>query len=245
MPRCARLRTVAAEAASAGGSPVHDPHVARPFARNRFVQALAGAYLGVWALAAIAPYDRSDWLLENLLVFAVVPALVATHRRFAFSNFSYLLIAVFLSLHAVGAHYTYSLTPFGDALAATFGLPRNPYDRLVHFSFGLLLGYPLRELGRRVLHLRGGWSYAVPVFATLFFSAGYEIVESWTARIVDPALGQAYLGTQGDEWDAQKDMALALAGALLASAATALYRRRTGREPWSILRDALRRAEPA
>jgi putative membrane protein len=167
--------------------------------------------------------------------------LAATHRAFAFSNFSYLLIAVFLSLHAVGAHYTYSLTPFGDCLARTFGLPRNPYDRLVHFAFGLLLAYPLHELARRVAHLHGGWSYAVPLFAVLFFSSGYEIVESWAARIVDPALGQAFLGTQGDEWDAQKDMTLALVGGVLALAATAAYRRRTGREPWSLLRDALAR----
>lgn len=200
---------------------------------------LAAAYLAVWTVAALAPLDRSDWLLENLLVFVSVTLLVATHRLFVFSNFSSLLIAVFLSLHAVGAHYTYSLTPFGDALSAAFGLSRNPYDRLVHLAFGILIAYPMHELARRVLHLHGGWSYAVPVFAMLALSSGYEIVESWAARIVDPSLGQAFVGAQGDEWDSQKDMTLALSGAGIALAATALYRWRTGREPWSILRGAL------
>jgi putative membrane protein len=200
---------------------------------------LVAAYLAVWGAMAIAPHDRSDWLLENLLVFAAVAALVATHRLFVFSNFSSLLVAIFLSLHAVGAHYTYSLTPFGDSLAALLDLSRNPYDRLVHLAFGILLAYPLHELARRALHLRGGWSYAVPIFAMLSLSSGYEIAESWAARIVDPSLGQAFVGAQGDEWDAQKDMTLALAGGCLALAATALYRRRTGREPWSILRGAL------
>jgi len=185
---------------------------------------------------ALEPLDRGDWLLENLVVFAAAAVLLATQRLFVFSNFSYLLIAIFLSLHAVGAHYTYSLTPFGDWLAATFGLPRNPYDRLVHFSFGLLLAYPLHELARRVLHLHGGWSYALPTIAILSLSSFYEIVESWAARIVDPSLGQAFLGTQGDEWDAQKDMTLAIVGAAIALSASALVRARSSREPWLWLR---------
>ncbi len=213
-----------------------DPHVARPFARNPFLQAVAAGYLAVWGALAITPFDRGDWLLENLVVFAAAALLVASHRAFVFSNFSYLLIAIFLALHAVGAHYTYSLTPFGDWLARNFELSRNPYDRLVHFTFGLLLAYPLHELARRVLHLHGAWSYALPLIAVLSLSSGYEIVESWAARIVDPELGQAFLGTQGDEWDAQKDMTLAIVGATITLAASALYRARTGREPWVWLR---------
>jgi putative membrane protein len=231
----------AGPAARRGGEAIHDPQVARRFTENRFLQALAAAYLAVWVAAAIAPLDRGDWLLENLLVFAGAAALVATHRVFVFSNFSYLLIAIFLALHAVGAHYTYSLTPFGDWLAATFDLARNHYDRLVHFAFGLLLSYPLHEVARRALHLRGGWSFALPAIALLALSSGYEIVEWWAARVVDPALGQAFLGTQGDEWDTQKDMTLALSGAAIALAASALYRAGTGREPWLWLRGGARR----
>jgi len=197
---------------------------------------ILAAYLAIWLAMAIGPSDRGDWLLENLVVFAAAAVLLLTHRALALSNFSYLLIAVFLALHAVGAHYTYSLTPFGDWLAATFDLSRNPYDRLVHFTFGLLLAYPLHEIARRVLHVHGGWSYALPLVAILSLSSAYEIVESWAARIVDPELGQAFLGTQGDEWDAQKDMTLAILGAALSLGGSALYRSRSGREPWLWLR---------
>jgi putative membrane protein len=218
------------------GGPVLDPQVARPFRESRVQQTLLAAYLALWLAMAIEPHDRGDWLLENLVVFAAAAALLATRRAFAFSNFSYLLIAGFLALHAVGAHYTYSLTPFGDWLAATLGLSRNPYDRLVHFAFGLLLAYPVHEMARRILHVHGGWSYALAAIAILALSSFYEIVESWAARIVDPELGAAFLGTQGDEWDAQKDMTLAIVGAAIALASSALYRARSGHEPWTWLR---------
>ena len=214
---------------------VHDPHIARPLRENRFLQALLAAYLLVWSVAAISPHARDDWALENLAVFLFATLLGLTHRRFAFSNLSYLLIFLFLLLHAMGAHYTYSLTPLGFWLQDAFALARNHYDRIVHFAFGLLLTYPVRELTRRVLHVHGFWSYGVPAIVALSLSSGYEIIESWAARIVDPELGTAFLGTQGDEWDAQKDMALALAGALLGLAASELYRARTGGEPWRLL----------
>ena len=219
-----------------GGRPVHDVHIAHPLPGNRFLRGLLWVYAVVFAVAAIGPHSRGDWLLENLLVFAFFGVLAATHRRFVFSNFSSLLIFVFLVLHAWGAHHTYSLTPLGFWLQDAFGLSRNHYDRIVHFAFGLLFAYPLHELARRTLHLRDGWSYAVPALATLALSSSYEIVEWWAARLVNPELGTAFLGTQGDEWDAQKDMALALLGAGIALVATALYRRRTGREPWDLLR---------
>ncbi len=173
---------------------------------NRPLQALLVGYALLWIALAIAPKYRSDWLLENLLVFAFVGLLIATFRRFQFSNTSYALFALFLALHTYGAHSTYAETPFGFWLRDTLGLPRNPYDRIVHFSFGLLLTYPLRELSQRVLKLRHVWAYVIPFMVILAMSAGYESIEAWVARIVSPELGAAYLGTQGDEWDAQKDM---------------------------------------
>ncbi len=189
---------------------------------RRFVSGIAVIYATVWLLAALAPLDRSDWLLENLLVFALVPVLVVTYPRFAFSRVSYLLIASFLSLHAMGAHYTYSKTPLGFWIQEAFSLERNHYDRLVHFAYGLLLTYPVRELALRALGLRGAWSWIIPVMFALSLSAGYEIAEWWAARVVDPDVGIAFVGTQGDEWDAQKDMTLALLGALVCLATTAL-----------------------
>ena len=155
-------------------------------------------------------------------------------RRFVFSNFSCLAILLFLALHAVGAHYTYSETPIGEWAQRTWGWRRNHYDRFVHFAFGLLLVYPLREIALRVLRPRPLWSWLLPFLAVLALSSCYELIEAWVAWVVSPELGIAYLGAQGDEWDAQRDMTAAFAGALLAWA-TAAFRRATGDEPWVLL----------
>jgi len=210
------------------------PHlpVGVPLRDNRFLQALLFAYAVCWGILAIAPVSRETWLLENLLVFGLIGLLAATHRRFVFSNLSYALIFAFLALHAVGAHYTYSAVPAGHWLQEAFGFTRNPYDRAVHFAFGLLLGYPLRELTLRVAHVHGAWSFVVPVLAILGLSSSYEIIESWAARIADPELGISFVGAQGDIWDGQKDMTLALVGALVALTAGAWRRRQSGHEPY-------------
>jgi putative membrane protein len=183
--------------------------------RTTLLQGLVVGYGLLWIALAIAPHDRQDWLLENILALAAVVTLVATYRRFQFSTTSYLLITAFLSLHAVGAHYTYAEVPFGFWLQRAFELSRNPFDRLVHFSYGLLLAYPLRELLIRLAGVTSGWSYYLPVSGMLAQSGAFEIAETIVAEIVSPELGAAYLGMQGDEWDAQKDMLAAFCGALL------------------------------
>ena len=124
-------------------------------------------------------------------------------------------------LHAIGAHYTYAEVPFGFWLKDVLALSRNPFDRLVHFAYGLLLVYPLREVLVRLAGLRGGWSYFLPVSGVLAQSGFFEVVEAMVAMVVSPELGSMYLGTQGDEWDAQKDMAAAFAGAALTMMVTA------------------------
>jgi len=192
-----------------------------------------GVFLVAWTALAIAPRFRADWLLENYPTFIAVPALVWSWRRFRFSNRAYVQGTLFLLLHTVGSHYTYSEVPAGDWVRDAFGLARNHYDRLVHFAFGALLLRPIRELG-----FGRGRGRAPGELATLYFSVSgvafwsmlYEIVEWVTARIADPAAGTAYLGTQGDPWDAEKDMACALVGSLLAAGVEALLdRRRTER----------------
>jgi putative membrane protein len=208
------------------------PHVGIPIQDNSFLRELVLIYVGVWMLGAMAPVDRSTWLLENLLVFAAVAVLIATHQRFVFSNLSYGLIIAFLGLHVVGSHYTYSEVPLSGRVASVFDLDRNHYDRLVHFAFGLMIAYPLREIGLRTLHVHRGWSYVVPVIATLALSSFYEILEFWAARLTSPETGIAFVGAQGDVWDGQKDMALALAGACIAMGLTWAWRKRTGCEPW-------------
>jgi putative membrane protein len=183
--------------------------------RNKLLLGLLGWYGLLWTALAIAPHDRQDWLLENILAISAVVALVATYRRFQFSTPSYLLITVFLSLHAVGAHYTYAEVPFGSWLQEVFGLSRNPFDRLVHFAYGLLLAHPLREILIRLAGVGSFWSYYLPISGMLAQSGFFEVVEAMVAQIVSPELGAAYLGTQGDEWDAQNDMIAAFSGAVL------------------------------
>ncbi len=185
------------------------------FADNRVLHILVAVYGAVWLAAAIAPFNRFDWFLENLLVFAFAGLLVATYRVFPLSDLSYTLIAVFLSLHAVGAHYTYSESPMGFWLQEAWNLERNHYDRLVHFIFGLFFSYPLREAAGRGTRASGPWLYALSLASVMALSSLYEILEWAIAEIVDPEAAFAFLGTQGDVFDAQKDSGLAAAGAIL------------------------------
>jgi putative membrane protein len=192
-------------------------------------------------LLAIEPHDRADWLLENSLLFVAVGVLIATRRVLPLSRFSYTLIFFFLCLHAVGAHYTYSLVPYdawcesltGRTFSSLVGWERNHYDRLVHFLFGLLLAYPAREVFLRVADVRGFWGYYLPLDVVMATSVIYELIEWAAAMVFGGDLGVAYLGTQGDPWDAQKDMALAALGALVAMLITAAIN-------WQFQRDFAR-----
>jgi len=193
------------------------------FRTNRLLQGLVAWIVVLWIITAINPLYPRDWFLENLLVFIYGALLVYTYRRFKFSNTSYVLFVVFLSLHLVGAHYTYAETPFGFWIQQFFDLERNHYDRIVHFAYGLLCAYPLREVLLRQAKVKLQWSYFLAVSLILAFSAFYEVLEGVVAMIVSPELGSAYLGTQGDEWDAQKDSFLAFTGAIIAMILTWYY----------------------
>jgi len=192
------------------------------FRSNRLHQWLLGSYLVLWAVLAISPVDRQDWLLENILAVGLLALLIGTYRSFPLSNTSYLLLTLFMALHAVGAHYTYAQVPLGFWLKEGLDHTRNHFDRIVHFAFGLLLLYPIREVLQRRAGLRGAWSSALAVTVVMAFSGMFEVLESWVAQVVSPDLGSAYLGTQGDEWDAQKDETAAIAGALLSALLIAL-----------------------
>lgn len=184
----------------------------------------------VWIALAISPNLRSDWLLENALVFTFVVALAASWKWFTFSRVSATLIFIFLCLHEIGAHYTYAEVPYdqwfksltGVTLNETLGWQRNNFDRVIHFSYGLLLAYPIREIYLRIANVRGFWGYFLPLDLTMSTSMMFELFEWAAAEAFGGDLGMAYLGTQGDVWDAQKDMALASAGALVAMSITML-----------------------
>lgn len=179
-------------------------------------------FVAVWIWAAIKPLHPEDWLLENYLVFIFVPLILLAARYFKLSNVSYTLITIFMILHVIGSHYTYAEVPFGNTLQGWLGAERNMYDRLVHFSYGFLLAYPMREVFMRIGKAKGFWSFLLPVDLTLATSAVYEIIEWLAAITVDSSVGIAFLGAQGDIWDAQKDMTVAGIGALLAMLIIAL-----------------------
>jgi putative membrane protein len=178
------------------------------------------AFGAIWTALAIAPSYRQDWLLENVLVFVAVPLLAATSRTLRFSNRAYTCMFVFFVLHAIGAHYTYSEVPWREWLhlqdAATGPGPanRNNYDRFVHFSYGLLMFPAVWELFAARASPQRIWRYIMPVSFLMSHAVVYELIEWGAAELFGGDLGVAYLGTQGDVWDAQKDMGLAMAGIL-------------------------------
>jgi len=204
----------------------------------KYVSTLGVLLAVLWTCLAFDVFDRKDWLLENLLLVAAVVLLASTYRGFPLSRISYTLIFVFLCLHAVGAHYTYAQVPYdqwcqsltGSTFNDLVGWKRNNFDRVVHFAYGLLLAYPIREMFLRVAGVRGFWGYFLPLDLTMSTSMLYELIEWMAAEFFGGDLGAAYLGTQGDIWDAHKDMALASLGALVAMCVTALVNSRIKRD---------------
>lgn len=197
---------------------------------HRRYLAILGIIFGVvWIALAIKSRYREDWALENVLVGVFVIAIAASHRRFLLSRRSYTLIFIFLCVHEIGAHYTYSEVPYdnwvraltGRSLNEAMGWQRNHFDRFAHFLYGLLVACSLREFFLRIANARGFWGYFLPFDVTISTSAIFELFEWGAAEIFGGELGTAYLGTQGDIWDAQRDMALASAGALIAMLVTA------------------------
>lgn len=193
-----------------------------------YIFLLASIVLIVSIALGIAPLDRETWMLENVLAVIFVAILVFTYRWLPFSKVSYTLIFIFLIFHEIGAHYSYANVPYsqwfnsllGSGPNDWFGFDRNHYDRLVHFSFGLLLAYPIRELYYRVADTKGFWGYFFPVEMVMAASMVFELIEWGAAVYFGGDLGAAYLGTQGDVWDAHKDMALASIGSIIAMCVT-------------------------
>ncbi|MEI6732199.1 MAG: DUF2238 domain-containing protein [archaeon] len=183
---------------------------------DRYSLLLLVAFIVVWTILAFNVTYREDWLLENYLTIPFVIIIFVVHKWFKLSKSSYSLIYLYMFLHIVGSHYTYSEVPFGFWLQNFFDLNRNHYDRIVHFSFGALLGYPIREMFIRIANTKGFWSLYTPVELVLGFSAIYELIEWGISVVFGGDLGIAYLGAQGDIWDAQQDMFMAGLGSIIA-----------------------------
>lgn len=182
--------------------------------------------LAVIAIAGIHPDKVFDYFLENVTAFVFLGALVATYRILPFSELSYLLIFIYLSMHEWGAHYKYSDVPLGEWIKPLLHTHRNMYDRILHFSFGFMIGYPLQEMFIRKAKVVRQWRYVLPVEAIMALSAVYEIAEAGAAMVLSPERGEEFVGMQGDIWDSQEDMLMAGIGAVIGMLLLFLLRRR-------------------
>lgn len=178
----------------------------------------------IWSL--INPTDLYTWFLEMLPVVLGAGVLLLTYRRFRFTSLTYTLIWVHAVILLVGAHYTYAEVPLFDWLKEVFDLSRNHYDRVGHFAQGFVPAMIARELLMRRSPLRGSrWLWPLVVAVCLAVSALYELAE-WTIAAMTGSAADAFLGTQGDVWDTQKDMAFCLVGAMAALLSLATWQKR-------------------
>jgi len=187
--------------------------------------ALLGGYLFFWGAMGWHPLDRENWLIASILPLALVAALLVGRRALPLSTASYALVTAFLALHAIGAHYTYARVPTGEWLQAALSLERNHYDRIVHFAFGLLLTYPLFDAFGHLTGASRALRYYVVLMTQLGLAACWEIIEATVAQLIRPDLGPAFLGSQGDVWDAQHDMLAAACGTALTLVVLAAWHR--------------------
>ncbi|GIU00263.1 hypothetical protein TSL6_07690 [Sulfurovum sp. TSL6] len=171
-------------------------------------------YLVIWVIMAINPKYPADWLIENVLIFICVPFIIWMDTKHQFTLLSMIFLLIFSSLHSLGSHYTYSEMVHFNTITQFFGFERNHFDRLVHFLFGLLL---FRVLFEMIAPSTTTVKTALLFTFTMILSIStlYELLEWLAVVILHPELGMAFLGTQGDIWDAHKDSALAMTGALI------------------------------
>ncbi len=172
------------------------------------------------------PEKTFDWALENAAISVGVAMAVISYRRLPLSDLSYLVLFLFLCLHEWGAHYKYSDVPLGEWMKPWLHTHRNHFDRVSHFSFGLMFSYPMQEIAIRTLRVTGRWRYYLPVECTLALSAVYEMMEAGMASILTPERGEEFVGMQGDIWDSQEDMFTAGVGSIVAMVVVYYVRKR-------------------
>ena len=184
-------------------------------------------YLIGFSLLAINPHDRADWAMENLFPIAQLVAVIITYRHFKFTRLAYYMIFIYLFVQSWGGHFTYAEAAPFNWLRDHFQLKRNDYDRLAHFMLGFLVAIPVREILMQVIQTSRRWLAFITASIILAIGAFYEFIEWWVAVLATPNLGDKFLGTQGDIWDTQWEMFLALVGAVIT---LALFAKRHDRE---------------
>jgi putative membrane protein len=180
---------------------------------------------------AIDPKYRADWLLENVLIFIFFPFIIWMDKKHQFTLLTMVFLLVYTSLHTLGSHFTYAEMEYFNAITQFFGFERNHFDRVVHFLFGLLL---FRVLFEMLISTFNSAKAALFFTVTLILSIStlYELLEWLAVIVVNPELGMAFLGIQGDIWDAHKDTALAALGAF-----TNLIFYRSYQKLWALKKD--------
>lgn len=194
----------------------HAPRTVRAMSISRSPALPLAAVLAVLVWSGLAPFDRFTWWLEVAPTLIGLAILIPTQRRFPLTPLVYTLIALHMAILCVGGKYTYALVPIGDWFRDTFHLARNHYDRLGHFAQGFVPAMVARELFTRWKVIPSArWRAFLIVCVCLAISACYELIE-WFVAIYSGEASDSFLGTQGDVWDTQTDMALALVGAICA-----------------------------
>jgi putative membrane protein len=184
-----------------------------PFLKNTILLSIVFVFWSIWVYRFYNNADTLDWWLENLLVIIFTIYIVLNYRKFQFSDISYFCFFCFLMLHIYGAQYAYTQNPLGEYFQNNYQLKRNPYDRLVHTSFGLFLVYPLREILIAKFNIKSIWQYILPLEFILSLACIFELIEWAVAELTTDEIGNTYVATQGDVWDAHKDIAVAVVGA--------------------------------
>lgn len=204
-----------------------------PLPRDWYQRVLFLLFFVFFAASCVAPPYRQFLLMQHVPTVLAALLLAFLSNRFTISRLSFTSIIVFLGLHTLGARYLYSYVPYdvwseqvlGISISKTFGFQRNHYDRVVHFSYGLLLAVPIQEFERRHLRLSVALSSVLAIECIIATSASYELIEWFVAVIFTPDWADQFLGQQGDMFDAQKDMALATSGAIVSISVLAAVNR--------------------
>jgi putative membrane protein len=180
---------------------------------RRELLVLLAIYLAGFAVLAIRPHDRADWAMENFFPVSMLLILLGTYPYFKFTRLAYYMLFFYLFVQSYGAHFTYAEAAPFNWLRDHYHLKRNDYDRVAHFMLGFLMAIPIREILLRYVSASRRWMAFITAAIVLAIGAFYEFIEWWVSVLVTPELGDKFLGTQGDIWDTQWDMFLALVGA--------------------------------
>ncbi len=184
---------------------------------SNFNKIIYAAFCVAWLWFYFTATDSKDWWIENILVIIFIAGLLFTRKKFSFSNLALVCIFSFLFLHIYGAKAAYTKNELGILLQNKYHLVRNPYDRIVHFSFGFLMLFPFVEIIATKFSNKKGFIFLLANMSILCLATVFELIEWGVSVFTDSVTGETYVATQGDPWDAQKDIILAVVGAAISS----------------------------